>query len=54
MIFWGTDGWTAKHNREYEEAIAIIAHSDSRNPKEMTILEYYTTLETMKKRNSHA
>jgi hypothetical protein len=47
-IFWGHDGFTIQHNKNFESACAIIAQQTSRNPKEMITIEYYQTLEELK------
>lgn len=47
-IFWGRDGFTVQHNKNFESACAIIAQQTSRNPKEMITIEYFQLLEELR------
>jgi len=44
----GKDGAEVRMRRGFEEACVLLSQHLARNPKQMTVLEYYTALETLK------
>jgi len=50
-LFWGSDGFTVTHNKNFESACGIISQNTSRNPKEMITLEWMQILEDLRQQN---
>ena len=49
--FGGKDGLEIKMMKEFEETCAVIRDNTSKEPKEMTVFEFYSTLDYVKKKN---
>lgn len=52
--FDGHDGAEIKTDKNFEEMCVILAQNLSRNPREMSVIEFYQSQETLKKQyNGH-
>jgi len=51
QVYGGPEGAEVEMIRAYERACAVMSQHISRNPKQMTVLEYYETLETLKQQS---
>ena len=48
-IYHGSDGLEVRMIKDFEESIILLSQHVNRDPKKMTVLEYYQSLETVKK-----
>jgi hypothetical protein len=48
--FWGSDGFEVQHDKEYESTCGVMEQHLSRDPKSMTVFEYYSRIEELKKK----
>ena len=47
-VFWGPQGYVVSHNKSFESSCVVISQQLSRDPKEMTVLEYYQSIDDLR------
>ena len=47
--YQGSDGLEVQFIKDFEESYILLSQHVNKDPKTMTVLEYYQTLETVKK-----